>query len=131
MDEEIKLLFKALGLEINSFEELNGMMISRETLLSQNKYDEIKDFIPELKKNYSSSFMTSLQKNADKSQKWPLINLVRQILHVYGYNMIPIRKSNGYTLEGIKKFKRYFFIVNKNLNTKKIELNNNNKDNIH
>lgn len=131
MDEEIKLLFKTVGLEINSFEELNGMMISRETLLSQNKYDEIKDFIPELKKNYSSSFMTSLQKNADKSQKWPLINLVRQILHVYGYNMIPIRKSNGYTLEGIKKFKRYFFIVNKNLNTKKIELNNNNKDNIH
>lgn len=130
MDEEIKLLFKTVGLEINSFEELNGMMISRETLLSQNKYDEIKDFIPELKKNYSSSFMTSLQKNADKSQKWPLINLVRQILHVYGYNMIPIRKSNGYTLEGIKKFKRYFYIVNKNLNTKKIELNNKYNDNI-
>lgn len=131
MDEEIKLLFKTVGLEINSFEELNGMMISRETLLSHDKYDEIKDFIPELKKNYSSSFMTSLQKNADKSQKWPLINLVRQILHVYGYNMIPIRKSNGYTLEGIKKFKRYFYIVNKKINTKKIELNNNNKDNIH
>lgn len=130
MDEEIKLLFTAVGLEINSFEELNGMMISRETLLSHDKYDEIKDFIPELKKNYSSSFMTSLQKNADKSQKWPLINLVRQILHVYGYNMIPIRKSNGYTLEGIKKFKRYFYIVNKNLNTKKIELNNKYNDNI-
>jgi hypothetical protein len=36
-------------------------------------YDEVKKYLPELKKNYSSSFMTSLQKNADKSQKWPLL----------------------------------------------------------
>ena len=54
--------------------------------------------------------MTSLQKNADKSQKWPLLNFVRQILNTYGYKMEPIRKSDGYTLEGVKKYKRYFQI---------------------
>lgn len=132
MDDEIKTIFKVVGLEINQFEDLNGMIISRETLLSDNKYDELKYLIPELKKKYSSSFMTSLQKNAEKSQKWPLLNLIRQILHVYGYNMEPIRKADGYTLEGVKKYKRYFLIHKKNINNeiKKIELNNfdDNKD---
>lgn len=116
MDDEIKSIFKIIGLEINQFDELNGIIISRETLLSDNKYDEVKYLIPELKKNYSSSFMTSLQKNAEKSQKWPLLNLIRQILHVYGYKMDPIRKADGYTLEGVKKYKRYFLIHKKNNN---------------
>lgn len=130
MDEEIKSIFKIVGLEISYFDELNGMIISRETLLSDNKYYELKCFIPELKKNYSSSFMTSLQKNAEKSQKWPLLNLIRQILHVYGYKMEPIRKADGYTLEGVKKYKRYFLIHKKNINNgiKKIDFINDDKN---
>lgn len=130
MDDEIKSIFKIIGFEINQIDELNGMIISRETLLLDNKYDELKYLIPELKKNYSSSFMTSLQKNAEKSQKWPLLNLIRQFLHVYGYKMDPIRKADGYTLEGVKKYKRYFLIHNKNNNNeiKKIDLNNINQN---
>jgi hypothetical protein len=126
MDDEIKSIFNIIGLEINQFDELNGMIISRETLLSDNKYDELKYLIPKLKKNYSSSLMTSLQKNAEKSQKWPLLNLIRQLLHVYGYKMDPIRKADGYTLEGVKKYKRYFLIHKKNNNNenKKIDLKN-------
>ena len=119
MDDEIKSIFMIVGLEINHFDQLNEMIISRETLLSDDKYDELKYLIPELKKNYSSSFMTSLQKNAEKEQKWPLLNLIRQILHVYGYKMEPIRKSDGYTLEGVKKYKRYF-LIHKNTETKKL-----------
>jgi len=131
MNEESKSILKMVGIEFNEIEDLNGLTIWREQLLSDTKYDEIKKLLPELKKIYSSSFMTSLQKNADKSQKWPLLNLVRQILNVYDYKMDPIRKSDGYTLEGVKKYKRYFLIkknVSKNvakndLNIKKIELN--------
>jgi len=131
MDNEIKTIFEMIGLEVTHFNELNGLTISRETLLSDNKYEEIKYLIPELKKNYSSSFMTSLQKNADKSQKWPLLNLVRQILHVYGYKMEPIRKADGYTLEGVKKYRRFFLIHKKNSNDeiKKIDFNNDNNIN--
>ncbi len=110
MEDEIKIIFKNIGLEIHHFDELNGMIISRETLLSDSKYDELKYLVPDLKKIYSSSFMTSLQKNAEKCQKWPLLNLIRQILHVYGYKMEPVRKADGYTLEGVKKYKRYFLI---------------------
>ena len=114
MEEETKIIFKIIGFEMNSFDELNGLTVPRENLLSDIKYDELKHLIPDLKKKYSSSLMTSLQKNAEKSQKWPLLNLIRQILHVYGYKMEPIRKADGYTLEGVKKYRRFFLIYKKN-----------------
>jgi hypothetical protein len=122
MDEETINIFKSIGFEFGEANELNGLIISREQLLSDAKYDEIKLQIPGLKKKYSSSLMTSLQKNADIIQKWPLLNFVRQILNTYGYTMEPIRKSDGYTLEGIKKYKRYFQIKKKLVKT--IILNN-------
>jgi hypothetical protein len=62
--------------------------------------------------------MTSLQQNAEKNQKWPLINIVRQILNKYNYKMIPIRKCDGYTLDGIKKYKRFFQIEKKQTDIK-------------
>ena len=132
MNEESKLVFKLIGLQIEELSELDGVIIPREVLLSDNKYDEVKKLIPDLKQNYSSSLMTSLHKNADKTQRWPLLNIVRQILNTYRYNMKPIRKSDGYTLEGVKKYKRYFeikkqhFITNDNDDevSKKIETKN-------
>lgn len=126
MDEETKNIFSLIGVEFNELEDINGQMISRYFLLSDEKYDEIKIYIPDLKKNFSSSFMTSLQKGAEKQQKWPLLNLVRQILNVYSYKMVPIRKSDGYTLDGKKKYKRYFLILKKELKlNEKIDTNNN------
>lgn len=127
MDNETKIILKIVGLNFNDLEDLIDIIISREKLLCDIKYEMIKDIIPKLKKNYSSTFMTCLQKNADKLQKWPLLNLVRQILNVYNLKMVPIRKSDGYTLNGVKKYKRYFIIkniTNNEKNIKKIELNN-------
>ena len=57
--------------------------------------------------------MTSLQTNAASSQKWPLLNLVRQILRSSGYQVTPKRLCDGYTKDGKKKYKR-IFIINKN-----------------
>jgi hypothetical protein len=113
MDKESKIILKNVGIDFENLSDLNGLFIPRELLLSDNKYDEIKKLIPELKKNYSSSLMTSLQKTAEMSQKWPLLNLVRQILNIYNYRMEPVRKADGYTLEGIKKYKRFFLIKKK------------------
>jgi len=136
MDDETKRLLKIVGFEFNTVEDLTGYTIPRDQLLSDMKYEMIKNLIPKLKDKYSSTFMTSLQKNASNLQKWPLLNLVRQILSVYRLKMTPIRKSDGYTLNGIKKYKRYFHIENNNNNNntknkndtdkfiKKIELNN-------
>ena len=63
-----------------------------------------------LKKKFSSSALTSLQSGAQKEQKWPLLNLVRQILRVCNYKMEPVRRSDGYDDEGKKKYKRFFLV---------------------
>jgi hypothetical protein len=118
MNEEDKIVFQLIGYKIDDLDELNGLIIPRDLLLSDAKYNEVKKTIPELKKNYSSSFMTSLHKNAEKIQKWPLLNLVRQLLNTYHYKMEPIRRSDGYTLEGVKKYKRYFQIKKQTVKSK-------------
>ena len=83
------------------------------------KYDSMKKYIIDLKKEYSSSSLTSLQENATTKQKFPLLNLVRQILSVYGYKMVPIRKCDGYTNDKRKKFKRFFLILKNDIGLEK------------
>ena len=60
--------------------------------------------------NFSSSTLTCLHRDAEKKQKWPLLNLVRQILKVKYYRMKPYRKSAGKDASGKKKYVRYFLI---------------------
>jgi len=113
LDKNCNEILKIVGIYFTEISELEGIFFSREQLISEFKYNQVKQLIPELKKNFSSSFMTSMQKNAETNQKWPLINLVRQILSVYNYNLCPVRKCDGYTKEGVKKYKRFFKIVKK------------------
>ena len=106
----VKEFLNKCSIEFTDFNHLDGMLIPRETLLSNDKYDTIKEDIVKMKKLYSSGSLTALQKNAKENQKWPLLNLVRQILKSNNYKMEPIRKSNGYTQEGKKKYLRFFII---------------------
>jgi hypothetical protein len=126
MDEVSKQILSVVGIGFDNISELNGYIIPREELISVKKYESVKPLIPGLKKIFSSSCMTSLQSTAAKEQSWPLLNLVRQILNVYKYNMKPIRKSDGYTKDGVKKYKRFFEIylrpvVNNNTTQNKSE----------
>ena len=108
MDDNIKHIFEKIGFKIEDLSDLDNLIIPREKLLDDDKYDEIQTLIPDLKKLFSSKTMTCLQKTANINQKWPLFNLIRQILHKNGYEMVPIRKCDGYTLDKIKKYKRFF-----------------------
>lgn len=112
MDEEITNFLKLCNITFENEILLEGQFIPREIMLSDKTYELVKDKIPNLKKKLSSSSLTSLHKNAKQEQKWPLLNIVRQILKIYNYNMKPIRKANGYTKDGKKKYKR-LFIINK------------------
>ena len=109
-NETIKKFLNKCNIVFDDFSQLEGMTIPRDILLSQEVYNEVKNDIEEIKKFYSSGSMTSLQKNAETSQKWPLLNLVRQILKTNNYLMHPIRKSNGYTKDGKKKYLRFFLL---------------------
>ena len=110
MDEVSTKILTDSGFFFHSIEELDKIIIDRDILLCDYKYEQIKYLIPDLKRELSSSYLTSLQNNAEKKQKWPLLNLVRQILHFYHFRMKPLRKSDGNTLDGIKKYKRMFQI---------------------
>ena len=109
MDTDTINLLKICSIEVSG-NILNGLMIERELLLSEKKYKKSRHILEKLRKKYSSSSLTSMQKNANSEQKWPLLNLIRQILKKCNYTMYPIRKSNGYSQEGKKLFKRFFII---------------------
>ena len=72
-------------LVVSNEDNLEGMLIPREILLDPGVYESVKEDIIILKKKFSSSSLTSLQKSAELEQKWPLLNLVRQVLKSCNY----------------------------------------------
>ena len=55
-EEVIISYFKELGLPITKLTEIEGTLITREMLLNDDKYNSIKNHIPQLKKIFSSTF---------------------------------------------------------------------------
>ncbi len=99
-------------IHFDSFDDLDGLLVFRDTFLDDTKYNIIinnPDFY-KLKDILHSSSNTSLHQTAKIKQKFPLLNLVRQILRSIHFKMTPIRKSDGYDNNGKKLFKRYFLI---------------------
>jgi len=110
MEEICKSFLNDVGISFENLDNLNGHLIERTILLNDIKYNEMKERVYSLKKIYSSSSLTGLQNGAEIKQKWPLLNIVRQLLHVHRMEMVPVRKSDGYTQTGVKKYKRFFLI---------------------
>ena len=108
----IKSFLNKCKILINEFDDLNGFLLPREIFLDKDVYNSVKEDISILKQVFTSSALTSLQSNAEENQKWPLLNLVRQILSSCHYKMTPKRVSAGYTKDGKKIYKR-MFIINK------------------
>jgi hypothetical protein len=90
--------------------DLNGMLVPREIFFNESIYKQLKAQIPELKQLFSSSYLTALQAPAENTQKWPQLNLIRQVLRSCHYKLTPKRVSDGYTADGKKKYKRMFII---------------------
>lgn len=114
-DNLIIKFLKIFNININNFDELNGLIIQRDDLIHiygniNNKYQQIKLLIPELKKYFSSTKLNSLHKNASDNQKWPVLNILRQILKTKNFILIPKRIANGYTKSGQKLYRRIFTI---------------------
>lgn len=109
MYSDIINLLKKINIDVSS-QKLDGLLLDRELFLSEHIYNTLIDDIKSLRSKYSSSSLTSLQKTAKEEQRWPLLNLIRQILRIEGYTMTPIRKADGYALDGKKKYKRFFLI---------------------
>ena len=100
------------GFVVEDMDMLDGLSIPRDIFLDKHKYFEVAEYLETLKKlrHFSSSTLTSLHSGADVKQRWPLLNLVRQILKVKHYRMKPYRKTAGKDKDGKKKYIRYFLI---------------------
>lgn len=112
LDDNKRLLIKDFlslrGVEILSLENLDGMIIERDSLLSLETYKKCQSKIIELKSIFSSSYHTSMQNGANKKQVWPLLNMLRQVLRSIGYKLEPVRMSAGYNADGKKQYRRIF-----------------------
>jgi hypothetical protein len=106
--EEGLIRFICNALQIESHELKDGLIIPRDMLLSKEKYDKLKPHILDLKKIFSSKCMTSMHACAEYNQKWPYLNLVRQVLKRMNYAIVPERRCAGRDETGKKLFERYF-----------------------
>jgi hypothetical protein len=105
----IKILNQSL-IPCSTLNDLHGLLLPRELFFNSTLYTELKKHIPELKQIFSSSYMTALQTPAENIQKWPHLNLIRQILRSCHFKLTPKRVSDGYSADGKKKYKRMFII---------------------
>jgi len=105
-DGLIRFICKALHIEPHELKD--GLIIERDMLVSKEKYEALKPHIVELKKLFSSKCMTSMHSCAEYNQRWPCLNLVRQVLKRMGYDIEPERRCAGRDQDGKKIFERFF-----------------------
>jgi hypothetical protein len=109
--KQLIYILNASGIICNSMKELDGLSIHRDILMNDEKYKHLVDTdFALLKTIFSSSYLTSLQSTATSKQRFPLLNLVRQLIRSCNYKLTPKRLADGYTLSGVKKYKRMFIV---------------------
>ena len=106
-------MFKEINIEFTSLDELEGEILPRDILLDNSTYENLKKFIPKIKDFLKSSYLTSLHKNSDDKQKFPTINLFRQVLKFNHFKMTPFVVSQGYEKTTGKKITKRFFRIDK------------------
>ena len=102
------MAFICTALNLQSHELKEGVIVPRDMLIDPVKYEKIKPHIASLKKIFSSKTMTSMHSSAESTQKWPCLNLVRQVLKRMGYDIRPERRCAGRDESGKKLFERFF-----------------------
>ena len=111
--ELLKKMLNFINISFSDINELEGKIIVRDILLTESVQDHYQKYQEDLKKcGYKSGKLTSLHKNTN--QKFPAINMLRQILKCQGFLLQPKIESIGYNkATGQKLVKRYFTITQK------------------
>ena len=112
LPKEMQDICAILNQPCQTEKELFGMLVQREVLLSEDVLEKLTNMISKLKGKYKSQGLNCLHKNRDVKQKFPGINLVRQIFKCNGYHLKPIFYSKGYCKHSGKKIvQRNFKVV--------------------
>ena len=111
--ELIKDIFNIIEKPITCEEDLVNMTLNQKYLCSEKFKENIITMIPKLKHKYKSHKLTCLHNNSLDKQKFPTINMIRQILKCNNLKLEPYVVCNGYEKNTNHKiFERYFLIKN-------------------
>jgi len=108
----LKKIFKIININISTLKDIENIEIERNTLLNEKINNDFNKLLEECKDIYSSSKLTSLHNNRELKQKFPGINLLRQILKCNNLKLTPKITSYGYNKNNGKKIIKRSFIIN-------------------
>ena len=92
-------------------EDFIDISLSYDLLREPKLIDKLYQQIPKLKTFYKSSKLTCLHKNSTTNQKFPGVNMVRQILKCNNLKLKPMIICRGYNkATGKKIIERYYQI---------------------
>lgn len=104
-------LFQLININISNKDELINLSIDRSILTEPLVNQQVLVFREKMKGLFHSSYLTCLHNNSELKQKYPAINMLRQILKCLGYKLQPHIINLGYNkLTGKKIIKRTFTI---------------------
>ena len=107
----IKEIFSIIKYDIYSYEDLTDLILSNNYLRNKEFNDKIVEMIPKLKQKYKSHKLTCLHKNSLEKQKFPTINMIRQILKCNDLKLQPYTVCKGYDKITKEKILERYFII--------------------
>lgn len=108
-------ILKILG--FGSLDEALKGKVSIETLKDDAVINQLNALVPDLKKIYSSDKLTCLHTNNIVKQKFPGVNMLRQILRMSGFDLQSTPIYKGYDGNGKKIYSRQYFIIRHTLSS--------------
>jgi len=107
----LKDIFSALEINVSERNDISNLILKQDTLKSKTLITDLNEKVPNLKSYYNSSKLTCLHKNSLDKQKFPAVNMFRQILKCNSFKMEPYVISKGYDkFSGKKLVERYYRI---------------------
>lgn len=112
--ELFKILKKDIAKDVNKNIDkrmLCNIILDQEELKDTTIIVQFRKLIPKFKKFYNSNMLNCLHKNSGDKQKFPAVNMLRQILKCNNLKLTPFVVSNGYDrTNGRKKVIRKYKI---------------------
>ena len=109
--ELLKEIFSLLNYTITNNDDLFNIILNNHSLRNKDLIEKMYNLIPKLKQKYKSSKLTCLHINSIDKQKFPCINMIRQILKCNNLKLHPYIVCKGYNKSGKKICERYFTII--------------------
>jgi hypothetical protein len=113
----LKDMLEILEIKFETIDELIEIEIEKNDITNKEVCEHFQKYQEKLKNlGYKTGNLTSLHKNNQSKQKWPSVNMLRQILKCNKLHLKPLVKSYGYDKSNGKKNTIRYYIIKPILN---------------